>query len=65
MPVVSRFYGIIIAIYYDDHPPPHFHARYGSFQAKFDIRSGASIIGGFRRVLSVWCKNGVHCIRKR
>jgi hypothetical protein len=45
MPVVSRFYGIIIAIYYDDHPPPHFHARYGSFQAKFDIRSGASIIG--------------------
>jgi len=31
--------------YYDDHPPPHFHARYGSFNAKFEIRSGALIVG--------------------
>ena len=29
MPEISRFFGIIIAIYYDDHNPPHFHARYG------------------------------------
>jgi len=45
MPVISRFYGILITIYYDDHPPPHFHARYGSFNAKFEIRSGALIVG--------------------
>jgi len=29
MPVVSRFLGIAIAIYYRDHAPPHFHAIYG------------------------------------
>lgn len=29
MPEISRFYGIIITMYYDDHNPPHFHARYG------------------------------------
>ncbi len=28
MPEISRFFGIIIAIFYDDHNPPHFHARY-------------------------------------
>ena len=26
MPVISRFYGIIIAMYFNDHNPPHFHA---------------------------------------
>ncbi|MFB3041815.1 MAG: DUF4160 domain-containing protein [Candidatus Poribacteria bacterium] len=29
MPEISRFFGIVIAIYYRDHPPPHFHAKYG------------------------------------
>ena len=29
MPEIARFYGIIISMYYDDHNPPHFHARYG------------------------------------
>ena len=28
MPTVSFFYGIIITMYFDDHNPPHFHARY-------------------------------------
>jgi hypothetical protein len=28
MPELSRFFGIIIRMYYDDHPPPHFHAIY-------------------------------------
>jgi len=45
IPVISQFYGVLIAIYYDDHQPPYFHARYGSFSAKFEIRSGALIIG--------------------
>ncbi|HEX3870027.1 MAG TPA: DUF4160 domain-containing protein [Pirellulales bacterium] len=39
MPEVSRFYGIIIRIYYADHPPPHFHAAYGGNSAKIDIDS--------------------------
>jgi hypothetical protein len=29
MPEVSRFYGIVVKIFYDDHNPPHFHAEYG------------------------------------
>jgi hypothetical protein len=28
MPEISRFFGIVIQMYYDDHPPPHFHALY-------------------------------------
>ncbi|MBQ3689210.1 MAG: DUF4160 domain-containing protein [Bacteroidales bacterium] len=30
MPEICRFYGIIIAMFGDDHNPPHFHVRYGS-----------------------------------
>ena len=28
MPEISRFYGIVIQMYFDEHPPAHFHARY-------------------------------------
>ncbi|MDX2079458.1 MAG: DUF4160 domain-containing protein [Terrimicrobiaceae bacterium] len=37
MPEISRFYGIIIQIYFADHPPPHFHALYGDSTAVIDI----------------------------
>lgn len=37
MPEVSRFFGIVITMYYNDHPPPHFHARYGKQKALIDI----------------------------
>ena len=39
MPEISRFYGIVISMYYDDHNPPHFHARYGGDQAAIEIPS--------------------------
>ena len=39
MPEVSRFYGIIIAMFYDEHNPPHFHARYGEYKAAISIAS--------------------------
>lgn len=39
MPEISRFYGIIITMYYDDHNPPHFHARYGENKAVIAISS--------------------------
>lgn len=29
MPEISRFLGIVIAMYYEEHAPPHFHAKYG------------------------------------
>ncbi len=47
MPEISRFLGIIIAMYYNDHNPPHFHARYGDFEIKVDIQSGDVIDGTF------------------
>jgi hypothetical protein len=45
MPEISRFYGIIIKIYFDDHLPPHFHAEYGDFEALFNIETLA-VVGG-------------------
>jgi hypothetical protein len=37
MPEISRFFGIIIAMFYNDHPPPHFHVRYGGQRAVIAI----------------------------
>ena len=39
MPTISRFYGILIQMYFGDHPPPHFHALYAEFEAVIDIRT--------------------------
>ncbi len=39
MPRVSQFYGIIIAMYYNDHAPPHFHARYGEYEALINLET--------------------------
>ena len=45
MPEVCRFYGIVINIYYNDHGPAHFHARYGGNQALFGIE-GLTMLQG-------------------
>ncbi len=45
MPEVSRFYGIVIKIFYDDHNPPHFHAEYGEYELLINMNTLA-IIGG-------------------
>lgn len=45
MPEISRFYGIVIQIYYGDHPPPHFHALYAGDVAKIAIESLQMIDG--------------------
>ena len=37
MPELSRFFGIVIAMHYNDHVPPHFHARYGSDRAAISV----------------------------
>ena len=39
MPEISRFFGIVIKMFWDDHNPPHFHAFYGSEQALIDIHA--------------------------
>lgn len=40
MPEICRFWGIIIAMFADDHNPPHFHIRYGDYQAIVTIEKG-------------------------
>jgi len=37
MPEISRFYGIVIGMFYDEHRPPHFHVRYAEYQAVIRI----------------------------
>ena len=45
MPEISRFFGIIITMYYSDHQPPHFHVRYGNNKAQVTIEA-ISILNG-------------------
>lgn len=45
MPEVSRFFGIVIQMFYDDHAPPHFHARYGSHQVVISF-PGLTVLKG-------------------
>ena len=40
MPVISRFRGIVISMFWNDHAPPHFHARYGDYEITVEIESG-------------------------
>jgi len=46
MPTISRFYGILIQMYFGDHVPPHFHALYAEFEALIDIQTFEVIGGG-------------------
>jgi hypothetical protein len=45
MPEISRFFGIVIKMFFDDHNPPHFHAEDGSDVALVDIRTLAVFSG--------------------
>ena len=47
MPVLSRFYGIIIRMYFQqaEHNPPHIHALYGDDMAAVDIKTGEVLEG--------------------
>ena len=59
MPELCRFYGIIIRMFWEDHPPPHFHAAYGNNEALVDILT-AEIIAGSLHV--AWSGNGPNYI---
>lgn len=45
MPEISRFYGIVIQIFYEDHAPPHFHASYAEHRAVINIETLSLIEG--------------------
>jgi hypothetical protein len=45
MPEISRFLGIIISMYFDEHNPPHFHVNYNDHRATIEIRTLNLIAG--------------------
>ncbi|MCO6453825.1 MAG: DUF4160 domain-containing protein [Pirellulaceae bacterium] len=49
MPEISRFFGISIRMYFDDHAPPHFHAIYSGSEAEFGIAPLTVLRGKFPR----------------
>lgn len=60
MPRISTFYGIVIAMFWADHEPPHFHAIYGEHDAQVLISSG-EVIGGWlprraARLVTEWAE---------
>jgi len=58
MPEIARFYGIIIKLFFGDHPPPHFHAVYGEYVGLFDMDSLEMIEGDLpgraRKLVAEW-----------
>lgn len=61
MPVITRFYGIIVKMYPNDHLPPHFHAMYGEYAGLIDIRTLEMIEGDLPnralKLLKEWAIN--------
>lgn len=45
MPEISRFLGITISMYFNDHLPPHFHAEYNGAEASFEIATLSKLAG--------------------
>lgn len=58
MPTISAFYGILTRMHYNDHPPPHFHARYSDFEATVDLEPVRSSTLHCPSGLSIWRGNG-------
>ena len=61
MPVISMFYGILVAIYYEDtgrHNKPHIHVRYQGKKASISIKDGTVLAGDFPakqlRMVQTW-----------
>ena len=53
MPVISRFFGVVIAMYWRHHSPPHFHAKYGDDEVTVDIQTGKATGTMSRRALAM------------
>jgi len=54
MPEISRFLGIVIRMYYNDHGAPHFHASYGGVKARIRIEPPGLLSGTLPpRVLAI------------
>ncbi len=61
MPVISRFYGIVILMFFQDHHPPHFHAKYEGQLAVYSIKDSRLLAGKLpvraTRLIKEWAKS--------
>ena len=60
MPTVAVIDGIKIEFYFDEHPPPHFRAKYAEYRAVIRIDTLKVIYGGLpkatERKIIAWAK---------
>jgi hypothetical protein len=60
MPVIARFYGIAVKMYFREHGVPHFHAIYGEYVGVFDLTALKMIEGDLparaRRLVLTWAR---------
>jgi hypothetical protein len=60
MPVIARFYGIVVKMYFREHGVPHFHAIYGEYVGVFDLAALKMIEGDLpvraRRLVMAWAR---------
>ncbi len=49
MPIISRFFGIVIVLYWNDHTPPRFHAKYSGEEAVIEIKTGKILKGSLSK----------------
>jgi hypothetical protein len=60
MPRISKYYGIAIYMYYQDHAPPHFHAIYGEHEAVIDIATAKMLEGALpnraMKLVKAWAR---------
>ncbi len=50
MPTISTFYGILVQMFWNDHPPPHFHVRYANSRARVSIQELKLLSGDLPRI---------------
>jgi hypothetical protein len=63
MPTLSMFYGIVIQMFWQEHPPPHFHALYAEHEALIDIQTLEVIKGSLpRRALALVLQGRGHSV---
>lgn len=60
MPVISRFYGILIKMYFREHGVPHFHAIYAEYNGVYDLQTLEMIEGDLpnraHRLIREWAR---------
>ncbi len=59
MPTISIFFGIIVRMWHDDHPPMHIHVEYQGFEALVAVETGVVLQGSLPRkvaaIVKEWC----------